>query len=214
MIKAVVFDFGGVLSRFGARGDHIQRIANTLGVDTAEVGTKLNALVVQWMSGKIETDAFWKQAAVKVGAPLADYDSKWLSSEPYKYEPEYYDFAASLRHEGYVTAVFSNVNPSSAMMIRSAGGYRGFSPVVLSPEIGACKPDPAAYQALLAELKLHPEEVLLVDDMPENCAAARRFGIKAVQAFDPNTTMKHVLVELVGAQDTKRPASSGPSRVL
>jgi putative hydrolase of the HAD superfamily len=214
MIRAVVFDFGGVLSRFGARGDHVQRIANTLGVDTAEVGTTLNPLVVDWMSGKTPTDAFWKQAAVKVGVTFADYESKWLSSEPYKYEREYYDFAAALRHEGYVTAVFSNVNPSSALMIRSAGGYSGFAPVVLSPEIGACKPDPAAYKALLEILKLPGDEVMLIDDMPENCAAARKFGIHAVQAYDPTTTMKHVLVELVAAQDTKRPASSGSSRVL
>src|SRR4249919_1398959 len=117
MIKAVVFDFGGVLSRYGGRGDNVQRIASTLGCDTSDVGTKLTPLILQWQSGQIETSAFWQQAATTLNLPYADYESKWLSSEPRTYEREYYDFAASLRHEGYVTAVFSNVNPVSAALI-------------------------------------------------------------------------------------------------
>ena len=202
MIKAVVFDVGGVLSRFGARGEHLARIANTLGCDTRLVGTQLSGLDIQWMSGKIPTAEFWKTAADLVNAPYGDYETKWITAEPRKFELDYYDFAASLRREGYVTAVFSNVNPTSETLIRNAGGYRGFDPVVLSVDIDACKPDPAAYRALLHILQLPGEQVLLIDDLAENLRAAEAFGIKTVQAYDPHTTMKHVLIELVKSQNT------------
>ena len=55
VIKAVVFDVGGVLSRFGARGKYLARIAHTLGCNTKLAGTQLNGVDNQWMSGKITT---------------------------------------------------------------------------------------------------------------------------------------------------------------
>jgi putative hydrolase of the HAD superfamily len=203
MIKAVVFDVGGVLSRFGARGEHMVRIANTLGCDTRLAGTQLRGLDIDWMSGKIPTSEFWKTAADLVNAPYADYETKWITTEPRNFELDYYDFAESLRREGYITAIFSNVNPTSETLIRNAGGYRGFHPVVLSPEIGACKPAPAAYRALLQILQLPAEQVLLIDDLAENLRAAEPFGIWTVQAYDPHTTQKRVLIELVQAQNTQ-----------
>ena len=55
-----------------------------------------------------------------------------------------------------------------------------FNAVAVSSEIGAIKPDPAAYQAILSMLAVNPDEAVMVDDISENCAGAQRYGMRAV----------------------------------
>jgi putative hydrolase of the HAD superfamily len=52
----------------------------------------------------------------------------------------------------------------------------------LSHEIGLCKPDPALFQYVLADLQLSPSTVLYLDDNREIVEAAKELGIRAFQA--------------------------------
>ena len=51
----------------------------------------------------------------------------------------------------------------------------------MSHELGAMKPEPAAYQAAIAATGLDPDRLLFLDDVAENVAAARTHGIRAEQ---------------------------------
>ncbi|QOZ72517.1 HAD family hydrolase [Bradyrhizobium arachidis] len=62
------------------------------------------------------------------------------------------------------------------------------SRIYTSAQFGAAKPDPRCYRLCLSELKLEPEAVLFVDDLPANVAGAREAGLFAhhhtsVEAF-------------------------------
>jgi putative hydrolase of the HAD superfamily len=205
MIKAVVFDFGGVLSRFGAVGDNGRRVARTLGCSEADMELKLRPLINRWLTGELNTTDFWRGAAERVHAAPYDYDAKWRAGEAVIFDPQYYDLATRLRAEGYRTAILSNIGPSSAAVVQRAGGWRGFNPVVLSCEVGAAKPNRKIYHRLLDELKLPGEAVLLVDDQPTNLAAAQQFGIRGLQAHEPVATIAQILAAL-SHSDAKRPA--------
>lgn len=50
----------------------------------------------------------------------------------------------------------------------------------VSSDLGARKPDPAAYEAVLGELGVPAEQVLFVDDRPVNRVPARSLGMRAV----------------------------------
>jgi HAD superfamily hydrolase (TIGR01509 family) len=52
--------------------------------------------------------------------------------------------------------------------------------LVYSDEIGLAKPDPRAYLALSAALGVAPDELVFVDDLPANVAAACQLGISGV----------------------------------
>jgi len=54
----------------------------------------------------------------------------------------------------------------------------------LSWEVGARKPDPAYYRAVLARIGIEPGELLFVDDRERNLAAARELGIRTVPFTD------------------------------
>lgn len=51
----------------------------------------------------------------------------------------------------------------------------------MSAELGLRKPDPAFFARILDETGSDPAETLFIDDMPENAAAARAFGLNAEQ---------------------------------
>jgi putative hydrolase of the HAD superfamily len=57
-----------------------------------------------------------------------------------------------------------------------------FSRQYLSHEIGLCKPDPALFQYVLADLQLPSSTVLYLDDNREIVGAAKELGIRAFQA--------------------------------
>lgn len=183
MITAVLFDFGGVLSRFGHAGDLLSRVAVTLGADRRLVNSQVGELFEQVLCGKLPTSAFWLQASELLGRPAADYDALWRANEPREFEILYYNFARQLRDRGLATGILSNVFPTSVPLIRAAGGYRDFFPTVLSCEVGLLKPDPRIYKLALARLHNRPAaEVLLIDDQPASRAAAEALGMGTLAA--------------------------------
>jgi putative hydrolase of the HAD superfamily len=57
---------------------------------------------------------------------------------------------------------------------------------VFSSDIGLIKPEPGIYRELLDALKLPPQKVFFVDDVPANVEGARRAGIGGMvyRSFD------------------------------
>jgi putative hydrolase of the HAD superfamily len=55
-----------------------------------------------------------------------------------------------------------------------------FEVVVDSSVVGARKPEREIYELTLARLEVAPEQALLIDDVEENCEAARELGWRAV----------------------------------
>lgn len=60
-----------------------------------------------------------------------------------------------------------------------------FKRAYLSHEIGMRKPDAEAFEMILTEHQLSPEEVLFVDDSPQHIEGARKLGIQAHHLEDP-----------------------------
>jgi FMN phosphatase YigB (HAD superfamily) len=54
------------------------------------------------------------------------------------------------------------------------------APVLVSEDIGAAKPSPAAFEALIAALALPPESIWYVGNEPADIEGARRAGLQAV----------------------------------
>jgi putative hydrolase of the HAD superfamily len=62
--------------------------------------------------------------------------------------------------------------------------YRIFDPVVLSWQVGAAKPQRRIFEALIETLRLNPQEILLIDDVEANIAAARDIGLQGILFTD------------------------------
>jgi 2-haloacid dehalogenase len=71
------------------------------------------------------------------------------------------------------------------------GWFRG---ILVSGEIGAIKPDPRIYQALIGRFAIDPLSAIFIDDVEANLAAARPFGFHAIHFTNPAA----LRTELVG----------------
>jgi len=74
--------------------------------------------------------------------------------------------------------VLSTIDPIHAAVL---GPLPGADPILYSCEMGLVKPSLAAFRAAAEACPCPPEEILYVDDRPENVAAARRVGFDAHQ---------------------------------
>ncbi len=98
---------------------------------------------------------------------------------------EMIDIVLGLKRNGYKVAMLSNTTPFQANLIRKLGTYSYFDPVALSYEIGAEKPDPKAYFAVVKMLHLLPNQCIFIDDKIENVEAARILGFDAILFESP-----------------------------
>ncbi|MGB0589298.1 MAG: HAD-IA family hydrolase [Myxococcota bacterium] len=89
--------------------------------------------------------------------------------------------------------VLSTIDPVHAAAL---GPLPGASPIVYSCDIGAVKPDPAAFSAAALRCPVPPGQVRYVDDLPENVRAAREAGFHAYQVTD-QATLRAALADVL-----------------
>jgi len=78
---------------------------------------------------------------------------------------------------------FSNTNAAhkTCFSVRFADLLAAFQKIYVSHEIGARKPEAAAFRAVVADMGMPPQRILFFDDIAENVAGARACGVRAVQ---------------------------------
>ena len=83
-------------------------------------------------------------------------------------------------------ALFTACRPALCRTVLERFGLAEFfSHVVYAEEIGLEKHDPACFVRLGELLGACPEQCVLLDDSPSNCATARKSGMATVGVFDP-----------------------------
>lgn len=85
-----------------------------------------------------------------------------------------------LYKNGLSLGVISDAWPSLERKHRLLGLRSYFQTFVISAQIGCCKPDERIYKRAIDELRLPPENLLFVDDVPENVEKAIELGLRGV----------------------------------
>mgnify|MGYP001115721675 CR=1 FL=1 len=76
--------------------------------------------------------------------------------------------------------IISNAWPYLESLLRLLGLWDYFESVIISAQVGLCKPNPAIYELALQTLRLSAEQAIFVDDLPANVVVADRLGFKAL----------------------------------
>ncbi len=177
MIKAVLFDYGGVLSPGGKnfRGS----LAAMLGVD--QDALNIDDLRNQLWNGQISTESFFAKLSERQGRPVLVEDFLVASQIMEKYDLVY-NLAQDIRQAGLKTAILSNMYKTSAVALRASGNYDNFDPVILSFQEGMAKPDLAIYHLACQKLGCQPQEILFIDDQERFLLPAQQLGFHVIQA--------------------------------
>ena len=85
----------------------------------------------------------------------------------------------------YSLGMLSDAMPSLVRFMDQWGLLSLFDATVISTQVGAIKPDPKMYDAILQKLNADPADCLFVDDRAANLEGAIAAGMKAVQMARP-----------------------------
>ena len=81
----------------------------------------------------------------------------------------------------YKLGILSDAMPSLLRFMDQWGLLSLFDAAVISTQVGAIKPDPRMYAAILQKLNADPGDCLFIDDRADNLEGATAAGMKAVQ---------------------------------
>lgn len=182
MIKAIVFDFGGVLLRTEDRTGR-QQWETRLGLGARE----LDQLVFESDAahratlGAAPASAVWESVALAL--KLSDEQIDTLRRDFWSGDRLDHNLVALLAalRPAYQTAILSNAWPDARELI---GATYGLAPVVdtlfISAEEHLSKPDLRLYQRVAERLDVAPEAIVLVDDFLANIDGARAAGWQTI----------------------------------
>jgi len=182
VIKALIFDFEGVLIRtedYSPRHAWDERLGLPIG--SVERAVHHSDLWIQAQLGRISDVAYWRGVAELLymrGDDINELRRDYFSSDRLNYR--LLDYIRELRGAGYAVALLCNESLRFEDRLRSLGIRDLFEPVIVSALIGVMKPDPTAYRVTLQELRVAPHEAVFVDDSLAHVRGAQAAGLHAI----------------------------------
>ncbi len=193
MIKALIFDVGGVLVRTEDPGSR-QRLAEKLGLHLHELYDAVFGSDTWKLAqlGRITTDDHWQAVGRRLGLAWPDEANAFRVAFFAGDRLDRNLLALILRlRTRYKIALLSNATSNLHCWIADEWDIPAdvFDEIVVSAETGVMKPDPEIYRIVLARLDVAPHEAIFVDDFAENVEAARTLGIAAVRFSSPEALL-------------------------
>ena len=181
-IRAVIFDFGGVIVRTDDRGPR-QRLAARLGMTYDQLSSLVfdSESALQATLGKITTQEHWEALRNELGLSQDDHANLPLDFWGGDVlDQELVDYIRALRPD-YKTSLISNAWDDLRQVLEYTWKIADvFDEIIISAEVGVAKPDPRIYQIALERLAVAPQQAVFVDDFPANIAGARAVGMHAI----------------------------------
>lgn len=209
-LKAIVFDYGKVLTVPPTPEDWA-RLASAFGVSAEQLQAPYWSLREDYDRAVYTGPSYWQTAAKQLGKTVAEEDiprqieldnTQWTHIHP-----EMLDFAWRAQEAGLKIGILSNMQGNMlAAMRRKLPWLDRFDAQVYSCEIGAIKPEPAAYHAVLRALGVKPGESLFFDDKQPNIDGARAVGMHAV-LFEGNVDTAYTALDRLGFPLPERKAA-------
>jgi putative hydrolase of the HAD superfamily len=181
-VKAVIFDFGGVLC-FHPSKEQIARASAECGMEPREFVAALwkNRLVYD---GGLDPYEYWRGVAEIAGRTFDDA----LIARMIEYEIDFWSkldermlaWVGALRAGGFKTAILSNLpRPLGARLRQRDGFLERFDHITFSFELGVVKPQREIYDDAVRGVGVAAGDALFIDDRPENIEGAHTAGLQA-----------------------------------
>jgi epoxide hydrolase-like predicted phosphatase len=198
VIRAVVFDIGGVLEIDPDLGV-IPMWESQLGLRAGELSERMRVAFAAGNIGTITEDDVHQALKDRLGldeqqaaAFMADIWRQYLGTP----NTQLIEYARLLRPR-YRTGILSNSFVGAREKEQAAYGFEDLvDDIVYSHEAGMSKPDPRIYALACTRLGVRPDETVFVDDTDYCVAGAREVGMHAVRYLDNTQVIREIEVLL------------------
>lgn len=197
----VIFDYGGVISRWPSERDTAM-LAAAAGVSVQRLTDAYWQRRPAYDLAEVDGTAYWQQVGLIAGHHQAyseaevaelirlDTDS-WLHLEA-----QTVALIEELAIVGHRIALLSNAPAETAEAIAGLPVARHFKHLLFSCQLKTAKPAPECFTRALAILGAAAPEVIFIDDRTENAAAAVALGMRAILFTSPHQA-RALLVQML-----------------
>jgi epoxide hydrolase-like predicted phosphatase len=188
-IRAVFFDFGGVIQRTEYQAPR-QHLAERFGMDYDDIdklvfGGGPHGTAAKATLGAISESEHWQSIAERLkiqGDELVKVKTEFFAGDVI--DRELVNFIRSLRGR-FRIGLISNAWDAMRSHLDREGLLDLFDPLIISAEVGLAKPEAGIYHLALEQARVRAEEAVFVDDMPENIQACQQIGMKGILFGNP-----------------------------
>ena len=189
-IRAVVFDFGGVMTTC-AMPVHVKEIIDEKGLPWQAVKDAFGKHRREYDLGDISVGEFygraWRDAGIEVDAETASRIEEADTTSFLGRNTRTLDWMRSLKEKGFLIGILTNMPHELAPRFRETFyDYIALADaLVVSSEVHLVKPMPEIYKIVEEKLGVGHDEIVFVDDSLVNCEGAERVGWRTVR-FESN----------------------------
>ena len=185
MIKAIIFDWGGVLIDDPGQL-RVPIIADRLGVSEQAFKDAYHKIHWDFQRGILSEQEFWAKLCADLDVPPPE-TGFWLSSMDavFSEKKDVIDLICRLKKNDYKLCFLSNTERPFKDLVEKFH-HDLFDLKIFSFDEGMVKPEPEIYNLALERLDVKPEEAIFVDDKERNTVAAEKLGIRSIifKSFD------------------------------
>lgn len=182
MIKAIIFDFGRVISA-PKPPSLFRRYEMDLGLPPGSINSIMfdSQVWQDTLLGRKTLEEFWHEIGPELGLnsreKIVAFQNRYRADEAIN--GEVLKIIQKL-HGQYILAVLSNAPPGLSQWLAEWRMLDFFDLVFCSGDEGVVKPEVTAFKLTLERLGVQPEEAIFIDDTMENVEAARQLGLHGI----------------------------------
>jgi len=195
MIKAAIFDYGGVIIRMPPGLRYSNFLRSFFNVPKRTIKREATPFFELLQKGMITEYEFWKRLSLALGKPvLKNTKGAWRQclKDNFHIIPEMVRLVKEIKSKGVRTVILSNTIKSHIREIKESLGYKNFDVLIFSCIVGTRKPELKIFKITLEKLKVSSEECLFIDDERNNLKSAQKLGMKVILAENPKQVIRDI----------------------
>jgi len=190
-VRAVLFDYGGVLAEEGFVNG-LRAIVAAQGLDP-DASQRAGADAVHdsgYVTGRGTESQFWALWRSRTGVQGEDAYLRDQVLSRFVLRPAMIELVRALCREGVITAILSDQTDWLDKLDVRDQFFREFDKIYNSFRLGKSKRDTSIFSDAVRDLGLKPGEVLFVDDKPGHVERARSQGLQAMAFRDQDSFLR------------------------
>jgi HAD superfamily hydrolase (TIGR01509 family) len=176
MIKAIIFDLGGVLFTNGTK-KFISLMAKKYDIDEEKIREVMDGEIGSlYRESKISRDEFWDSVLkeLQINEDKNTLETEWING--YELIEGTRDLIDELSKKYKIYFLSDNVKERVNLINSRYNFLDWFEDGVFSHEAGIRKPHPEIYKIVFQKAKVKPQEAVYIDDKPHLLTPAKKMG--------------------------------------
>jgi len=178
VIKAIIFDYGGVLSIKGGFSSFGEIYASKLGVDPEELK---RVIIDNWSKARIskmDSKMFWLNVSKFLKIDQKIFRKDLMEFSGFRYEV--LDLIKKLKKDYKVGLLSNHIEDWLEEIIAEHKLNEVFDVITASYETKIAKPDISIFKETVKRLGVDATECIYIDDMEQNIPPAKELGMKMI----------------------------------